>query len=54
MEPARYRYVLLKSRIHHRAAFGPIAGTIVDCDGEGVATSRPGAFADPPVHPLDG
>ncbi|MGH8681197.1 MAG: M81 family metallopeptidase, partial [Burkholderiales bacterium] len=36
IEPTRVRYLMLKSRIHYRAGFKPIAAHIVECQGEGV------------------
>ena len=57
VEPANKRYVMLKSRIHYRAGFKPIAKAIVECDGEGVTTSDYGRFdfrkVERPAYPLD-
>ena len=57
VEPTNKRYVLLKSRIHYRAGFKPIAKAIVECDGEGVTTSDYGRFRfeklERPSYPLD-
>ena len=63
IEPARRRFLLLKSRIHFRAAFAPIARVvqgapaIVECAGEGVTGSDYSRFpfrhVRRPVHPLD-
>ncbi|MGQ0677762.1 MAG: M81 family metallopeptidase [Rhodospirillales bacterium] len=39
IEPAAKRFVLLKSRVHWRAGFKPIAKAVVDCAGVGVTTS---------------
>ena len=39
IEPTAKRFVLLKSRVHWRAGFKPIARAIVDCAGVGVTTS---------------
>lgn len=39
IEPTVKKYVLLKSRVHWRAGFKPIARAIVDCAGIGVTTS---------------
>ncbi|MGA2954252.1 MAG: M81 family metallopeptidase [Thermodesulfobacteriota bacterium] len=39
IEPTAKRYLLLKSRIHYRAGFLPIAKTIVECNGVGVTGS---------------
>ena len=33
------RYLMLKSRIHYRAGFKPIASHIVECAGEGVTNA---------------
>jgi microcystin degradation protein MlrC len=57
IEPRRHRYLLLKSRMHYRAAFAPIAAAIVECDGVGVTSSDLGLFRfgkiERPVYPLD-
>ncbi len=55
--PAQRTYLLLKSRIHHRAGFGDMARAEVACDGRGVATSD-NAVLDyrnvrRPIYPLD-
>ncbi len=39
IDPARKRYVMLKSRVHWRAGLGDIAGAVVECAGSGVCTS---------------
>ncbi len=39
IEPMEKRFVLLKSRVHWRAGFKPIAKAVVDCAGVGVTTS---------------
>ena len=39
IEPARKRFIMLKSRIHYRAGFKPIASHIVECQGEGVTSA---------------
>ena len=39
IEPAKKRFIMLKSRIHYRAGFKPIASHIVECQGEGVTTA---------------
>lgn len=57
IEPTRKRYLLLKSRIHFRAGFAPIAKAIVECDGVGVTSSDYGLFQfrklERPIFPLD-
>lgn len=57
IEPTVRRYLLLKSRIHYRAGFKPIARAVVECDGEGVTTSDYGRFRftrlERPAYPLD-
>ena len=57
IEPTARRYVMLKSRIHYRAGFKPIAKAIVECDGDGVTTSDYGRFGfskvERPAYPLD-
>jgi microcystin degradation protein MlrC len=39
LEPAKKRYVMLKSRVHWRAGLGPLAQSVIECAGEGVCTS---------------
>jgi microcystin degradation protein MlrC len=39
IEPAKKRFIMLKSRIHYRAGFKPICSHIVECQGEGVTTA---------------
>ena len=57
IEPTAKRYLLLKSRIHYRASFLPIARHIVECDGIGVTTSDYSKFrfekVRRPIYPLD-
>ncbi len=57
IDPRAKRYLVLKSRIHWRAGFAPIAGPVVECAGTGVCTSD---YADlefrrlrRPIYPLD-
>ena len=57
IEPTEKKFLLLKSRIHYRAGFLPIAGAIVECDGVGVTSSNyalfPFAKVERPTYPLD-
>jgi microcystin degradation protein MlrC len=57
IEPTQMRYLLLKSRIHYRAGFMPIAKEVVECDGVGVTSSNYSLFsfrnAERPIYPLD-
>jgi microcystin degradation protein MlrC len=57
IEPTAKKYLLLKSRIHYRAGFAPIARHIVECAGVGVTSSDYGLFRFKklrrPIHPLD-
>jgi len=57
IEPGAKQYLLLKSRIHYRAGFQPIARHIVECDGVGVTSSDYGQFRFEnirrPIFPLD-
>jgi microcystin degradation protein MlrC len=57
IEPTARRYLLLKSRIHYRAGFKPIAKHIVECSGIGVTGSDYGQFTFEkvrrPIYPLD-
>lgn len=46
IDPAKHRVVALKSAQHFRAAFAPIAGQIVVCDGTDL---RPRSSADFPI-----
>ena len=39
IDPRRKRYIMLKSRIHYRAGFKPIAAHIVECAGAGVTNA---------------
>ncbi|UEM06413.1 M81 family metallopeptidase [Skermanella rosea] len=57
IDPAAKKYIMLKSRIHYRAGFQPIARHIVECAGEGVTTSDYGRLhferVRRPIFPLD-
>jgi microcystin degradation protein MlrC len=57
IEPAAKRFVMLKSRIHYRAGFKPIAGAIVECQGEGVTNADLSVYRyerlKRPICPLD-
>jgi microcystin degradation protein MlrC len=44
IEPSKKRFIMLKSRIHYRAGFKPIASHIVECQGEGVTTADLSAY----------
>ena len=44
IEPSKKRFIMLKSRIHYRAGFKPIASHIVECEGEGVTTADLSAY----------
>lgn len=56
IEPTQKRYLVLKSRIHYRAGFKPIARSIVECDGVGVTSSDYSLFRfrklNRPTYPL--
>jgi microcystin degradation protein MlrC len=39
IDPMAKKYLMLKSRIHYRATFMPIAKKIIECAGVGVCTS---------------
>lgn len=57
IDPGSKRYLLLKSRIHYRAGFAPLAKATITLDGEGVTTSD-NAKLDfrhlrRPIFPLD-
>jgi len=57
IEPAAKRFIMLKSRIHYRAGFKPIAGAIVECQGEGVTNADLSVYRyerlERPIYPLD-
>ncbi len=57
IDPARMKYLLLKSRIHYRAGFGDLGRHTLTCDGMGVTTSDNGQFkfknVRRPIFPLD-
>jgi microcystin degradation protein MlrC len=57
IDPARKKYVAIKSRVHWRADLGKIAREIVECAGVGVCTSDYGQLSfrkvRRPVFPLD-
>ena len=57
IEPARMRFLMLKSRIHYRAGFKPIASHIVECHGAGVTNADLSVYRyrnlPRPSYPLD-
>ena len=57
IDPTQCRYLLLKSRIHYRAGFQPLARATICCDGHGVTTSRNDHLhyevLRRPIYPLD-
>lgn len=57
IEPARKRYILIKSRQHFRAGFEPIIEHVVMVSGPGITTSDYGQFpwkrVRRPIYPLD-
>ncbi len=57
IDPAKKRYLLLKSRIHWRAGFKPLAKHVLTLDGTGVTTSDNSRLAfrkvRRPIYPLD-
>lgn len=57
IDPLRKKYLLLKSRIHYRAGFAPIARHTLTCDGIGVTSSDNDLFrfeqVRRPIYPLD-
>ncbi len=57
IEPTEKRYVLLKSRVHWRAGFKPIAKAVVELAGQGVTTSDYSILTfrklRRPIYPLD-
>jgi microcystin degradation protein MlrC len=57
IEPTKKRFIMLKSRIHYRAGFKPIASHIVECAGAGVTDADLSAYRYRrlvrPIYPLD-
>ncbi|MCB1645705.1 MAG: M81 family metallopeptidase [Pseudomonadales bacterium] len=57
IDPLRKRFLMLKSRIHYRATFRPVARAIVECAGVGVCTSDYSQLrfenVRRPIFPLD-
>jgi microcystin degradation protein MlrC len=57
LDPARLTTIALKSRNHHRAAFGPLARQVLLVDAGGIATMRLNSLAyrnlPRPLWPLD-
>jgi microcystin degradation protein MlrC len=57
IDPMKQRFLLLKSRIHYRAGFAPLARATFTLDGEGVTTSDNSKLTyravSRPVYPLD-
>jgi len=57
IDPRRRRHLMLKSRIHYRAAYREIASEIVECAGLGICTSDYGQLGfrhvRRPIFPLD-
>jgi microcystin degradation protein MlrC len=57
VDPARFDYLLLKSRMYCRPSFVPISGGLVECDSRGVCSSDYDLFRFErlrrPIHPLD-
>ena len=57
IDPQHCRYLLLKSRIHYRAGFAPLAKATITLDGVGVTTSDNSILrfdqVRRPIYPLD-
>jgi microcystin degradation protein MlrC len=57
IEPTAMTFIVLKSRIHFRAAFLPITKHVINCDGVGVTSSDYSLFrfvkVRRPIYPLD-
>jgi microcystin degradation protein MlrC len=57
IDPRRKKFVMLKSRIHYRAGFKPIAAHIVECAGAGVTNADLSVYRYEklrrPIWPLD-
>lgn len=57
IDPRQKKYLMLKSRIHYRAAFMPITKQVIECAGSGVCTSDYSILdfkkVRRPIYPLD-
>ena len=57
IEPTKKQFIMLKSRIHYRAGFQPIAAHIVECAGAGVTNADLSVYRyrklARPIYPLD-
>ena len=57
IDPTKKRFLMLKSRIHYRATYMPIAKKIIECAGCGVCTSDYDQLefknVRRPIYPLD-
>jgi microcystin degradation protein MlrC len=57
IEPERERVLVVKSTIHYRAAFEPLAREIIEVDAPGLSSSNLARFAFAhvrrPIFPLD-
>ena len=57
IDPLRKKFIMLKSRIHYRAGFKPIASHIVECAGAGVTNADLSVYRYQklrrPIWPLD-
>ena len=57
IDPARKRYLMLKSRVHWRAGLGSLAKSVIECAGTGVCTSDYSQLdfrrVRRPIYPLD-
>ncbi|MBE0625293.1 MAG: M81 family metallopeptidase [Burkholderiales bacterium] len=57
IEPTQKKFIMLKSRIHYRAGFKPIAAHIVECAGAGVTNADLSVYGyrklRRPIYPLD-
>ena len=57
LDPARKRYLILKSRMYYRPVFAPLATTIIECASAGVASSDFSLFhyakVRRPIYPFD-
>src|SRR6266853_1746208 len=57
IDPRQKRFIMLKSRIHYRAGFGPISSHVVECAGVGVTNADLSVYRyqklKRPIYPLD-
>ncbi|HET7097848.1 MAG TPA: MlrC C-terminal domain-containing protein, partial [Casimicrobiaceae bacterium] len=57
VDPRRFDFLILKSRMYCRPSFVPLSSALVECDSGGVTSSNYGLFpfrnVRRPIYPLD-